>query len=134
LYQDGIELEHAAAVLGVEPALLTATGELLPQRQLDRETAGKYFESLQNKFSDMALLRTSCVLECTVFCDMVTAAALRTVGALRLSSGTNFLLPRSGLTLKDRMVPGYAPLEDMSRFDEHVSYDTGDRFSGEHPV
>jgi hypothetical protein len=56
------------------------------------------------------------------FCAVLTAAALRTVGALRSIPGSNILVSRSGLQLKDRMVPGFVKMKVGEAFDVSLKH------------
>jgi hypothetical protein len=62
-------------------------------------------------------------------CAVLTAAALRTVVALRTIPGANFLVPRNLVDKNVKTVPGYARMTSIHSFDRYKAL-----VSSAHPV
>jgi hypothetical protein len=97
--------------------LLSEDGCLLPEHVIKKSEVKSFEQKIMMDATALTLDSAESLMQGVAYCAEVTAAALRTVGALRTLPGAHFLFQRSRMKFGQRLVPGFAPLKDRPQHD-----------------
>jgi hypothetical protein len=114
-----------------EQNMMDNAGNLRISSELRFDEVTKHEQKLMSSHAANPLSIPS-LLRCADHSAKVTAAALRSVGALRSLPGANVLRQRNKLEANQKLVPGYAKLTTVGDFEDDVKLCLSDGLK--HPV